>query len=124
MIPALLFCFYASTGIPWVLFHPVECLQMFSYFSLLYFCILLQFCVVVVLIYVLLVCVLLSSRLGCEVCGVVRLFKVCFCLHLIKSQFTPKKKKNCLGPVSIILICNFLIKICHIIKIKCQVIVR
>ena len=57
---------------------------MFSYFSLLCFCILLQFRVVVVLIYILLEFVSLSARLGCEVCGVVRLFKVCFCLHLIK----------------------------------------
>ena len=67
---------------------------MFSYFSLLCFYILLQFYVVVVLIYVLLVCVSLSSRLDYEVCGVLRLFKVCFCLHLIKSQFTQKKKKK------------------------------
>ena len=80
------------------------------YFSLLCFCILLQLCVVVVLIYVLLACVSLSARLGCEVCGVVRLFKVCFCLHLIKSQFTQqqkkenKKKKKDAGPASVILI--------------------
>ena len=68
---------------------------MFSYFSLLCFCILLQFYVVVVLIYyVLLVCVSLSARLGCEVCGVIRPFKVYFCLHLIKSQFTQNKKKK------------------------------
>ena len=40
---------------------------MFSYFSLLCFYILLQFYLVVVLIYVLLVCVSLSARLGCEV---------------------------------------------------------
>ena len=67
---------------------------MFSYFSLLCFYILLQFYVVVVLIYVLLVCVSLSARLGCEVCGVIRPFKVYFCLHLIKSQFTQNKKKK------------------------------
>ena len=124
MIQALPFCCYASTGIPWVLFHPMECLQMFSYFSLLCFCILLQFCVVVVLMYVLLVCASLSARLGCEVCDVVRLFNVYFYLHLIKSKYMQKrKKKKMLGPVFVILIWNFLIKICHIIKIKCQVIV-
>ena len=78
---------------------------MFSYFSLLCFCILLQFSVVVMLIYVLLVCVSLSTWLGCEVCGVVRLFKMCFCLHLIKSQFTPKKKNA--GTY----FCNFNLKI-------------
>ena len=74
---------------------------MFSHFSLLCFCILLQFCVVAVLIYVLLVCVSLSARLGYEVCGVVRHFKVYFCLHLIKSQFMPQKKNA--GPC----FCNF-----------------
>ena len=76
---------------------------MFSYFSLLCFYILLQFYVVVVLIYVLLVCVSLSARLGCEVCGVIRPFKVYFCLHLIKSQFTQKKKRKDAGTC----FCNF-----------------
>jgi len=34
------------------------------------------------------------------------------------------KKIKMLGPISVILICNFLSKICYIIKIKCQIIIR